>query len=346
MSRNRTLIAIVAGVVALNLVLELIGSLSGGAPGGPRSSTYATGEDGAAAYGQLLRESGVEVETLRRPPAEVRLDPRETLVLLDALGVTTADVRAIGEFVSNGGRLVVGGSGSRWLAELDAEAPIWSTRGVETARPVVPVAETLDVSTVAAGAFGSWDDPGASLPVLMNGERTLLAIRALGKGTIVLLADASPLHNGYLDRADNAALSLRLVGTSSRVRFAESYHGYGEATGLRAVPGRWWVALGLALAAISAFMVMRGRRFGPPEPDTRQLAPARVEYVSSLAATLAKRRDRRSAAAALVARMERRHAIVGGLVEHAAASDRVTTDAELVTLGGTFAEFERSTRRR
>ena len=66
----------------------IVNSLAGGSPGGPTSSSYATGGDGLAAYASLLGRAGHPVSRLRTPLADARLDPRDTLVVLDADGVT------------------------------------------------------------------------------------------------------------------------------------------------------------------------------------------------------------------------------------------------------------------
>ncbi len=72
--------------------------------------------------------------------------------------------------------------------------------------------------------------------------------------------------------------------------FLETVHGYGEETGLAALPARiWWMLLGLLLAAL-AFAWSHARRIGPPEDEERPLPPARGEYVDALAGALARTR--------------------------------------------------------
>src|SRR5207237_9769608 len=104
--------------------------------------------------------------------------------------------------------------------------------------------------------------------------RSLLLVARAGRGRVALLADASPLQNRLLARADDAELGLALAG-GRPVAFVESVHGYGRATGVAAIPHSWLVAFaGLGLAALLLIWA-RGRRPGPPEDEGRQLPPAR-----------------------------------------------------------------------
>ena len=67
-------LGIFGAIVAFNVGLELVRSLTGGTPGGPASSSYSTGAEGAAAYAELLERSGHHVERLRRPVAKATLE--------------------------------------------------------------------------------------------------------------------------------------------------------------------------------------------------------------------------------------------------------------------------------
>jgi uncharacterized protein DUF4350 len=330
-----------AALVAVNVALAAIGSLDGGTPGGPRSSSYATGADGAAAYAELLREAGYEVTALRSAPSERRLDPAATAVALDAVGVTLEDAVALRMFVQDGGRLVVGGDPGRWLEGLGPGLPAWGVDGSNVARTVAPVAETRGVDRVEAAGDGTWRG-GRALPVVIGETGSLVSVQAIGAGRLVLLADVSPLQNERLAAADNAALGLGIAGPRERrVLFAETYHGYGEASGIGAIPDAWLAAIAIGLVAIATLMLARGRRLGPPEPDARALAPARSAYVDALGALLARRRDRTAAGVALQARAAGR--LTGAPPE--ALAQPVATDSELVAVGAAFAAVERSIRR-
>jgi hypothetical protein len=185
---------------------------------------------------------------------------------------------------------------------------------VQTAGVLAPAVETKGVRTVSTAGEGSFASPGRALPTLGIDGRTIAAVMSVGRGRVVLLADPSLLQNAHLGRADNAAFALGAAGPARRdVAFLESYHGYGKGSGLAAIPHRWDAALLLAAAAALVFMLSRIRRFGPPEPDARDLPPPRAAYVDALATTLARTRDRQVALEALRTELRRRVAVRAGL---------------------------------
>ena len=354
-------LGVFGAIVVVNAGLALLGSFTGGTPGGPRSSSYATGGDGLAAYASLVARAGHPVRRLRTAAADTALDPATTLVVVDPAFVTPDDSSALRRFVEAGGRLVAGGADSEaWLRRVLPRGPKWSPEGARDAGPLVPIPELARVDRVSADGLGSWLRPGSSLPALAGGDRTLLAVATLGRGRVLLIADPSPLDNERLDLADNAAFGLGLAGPRSRpVVFAESYHGYGRSSGLSAIPGRWKTLLLLGGVAALALILARGRRLGPAEPGQRELAPPRREYVDALAGLVARTRDHPAVAAAL---NERAHAVVAratgardlsratalGLEgpEIGALLHPSPTEEELIDAGRSLARLERAARRR
>jgi hypothetical protein len=344
---------LVAAVVAVNLALQRIDRATG-TPGGPTSSAFATGPDGLAAYAELLDREGRGVRRLRTAPAESELDPSSTLVVLDPQGLTREDTRALRTFVEAGGRLVAGGrlSGG-WLVQIFRYWPGWRPIGPRHPRPLVPISELASVRRVQAAGEGSWSHLGPALPAVEGPAGTLLSVTEFGEGRALLLADASPLQNRLLGRADNAALGLGLAGPPERpVVFVESVHGYGRASGLRAIPSSWrWTLVGLLVAAL-VWMVARGRRLGPPERARRALAPPRREYVEALGAVLG--RTRAPAAAGEIVRAaaldrlrasgDLRVAAAGAGLEPAevtALADGVRDNSGLLAAGRALARLER-----
>lgn len=289
----RWTIGIVIGVVVLNVFLLLLRSAVGG-PGGPRSSSYATAPEGAAAYAALLATKGHPVVQLRGELAENELDRTGTLVVLDPEIITPEDARTLRAHVEAGGSLIIGGGDAGWIEPLMEHPPEPSLFGVDRAEALAPLPETNGVGALTTAGEGSWKETGGAVPAFGTSDTTVVAVASIGTGRAVLLADTSPLQNRLLGRADNAAFGLAAAGPPQKpVYFAEGVHGYGTQTGLGAIPARWkWLLAGLTLAAL-IWMVAAGRRLGPPEEQARVLAPPRRAYVDALATTLArtKRRD-------------------------------------------------------
>jgi hypothetical protein len=300
-------VGVVVAVVAFDLVLAGVGSLTGGRPGGPESSSYATGSDGDAAYASLLALHGHEVVRARRTPSATRLHAGETAFVLDPPFVLAHDAGALRRFVAAGGTLVAAPGPGRWPARLLGSAPTWSSRGVSTAT----TSSIAGVARVMLDGSGSWSRLGRTRAVLA-GARPVAVEARVGAGRIVLLADSSPLQNGYLGRADDAAFALALARGHDAV-FFETYHGYGASSGIDAIPVAWDAALAFGALAVLVFMLARVRRFGPPEPDARDLPPPRVEYVDAIASVLARTPDRRAAVDRLRREVRRRVASAAGL---------------------------------
>ena len=307
------------------MLLAALHSLSGGTPGGPASSSYATGSDGDAAYASLLVAAGHQVLRERRKPRSAGLRPTDTAVILDPNFVEPADLAALSSFVAAGGRLIAGTTSGSWLRAPFARLT-WSPAGVARSVPLAPVAELSGVSVIDSAGEGSWRDTAGALPAAGSGDATTLAVGGDRAGRLLLLADSTPLQNGYLATADNARFAVALAGASSRrVVFFETYHGYGGGSGLAAIPFRWRAALLLSIAAALVFMLARWRRFGPPEAAERELAPPRAQFVEAVATTLAKTRDRREALEPLRREVRQRIAARAGL--GADADDSVLRDA-------------------
>jgi Domain of unknown function (DUF4350) len=303
----RIALSVVALLVVVNLALRFVGTLTGGTPGGPRSSSYATSADGAAAFAELLGREGHPVDQVRALPHEKEPSTGATVFLLDPPRVGTADLRALRQFVRDGGRLVASGLSRREMRELVGRPPRYApgSRFVHE-----------DGLTIETDGAATWH------------EQNLVAVRRTGRGVVEFLADSSPLQNRLLGSADNAAFGLVFALPRKRpVAFLESYHGYGAGSGLSALPLAWKLLLGgLGLAGL-VYMFARGRRFGPPEEESRSLAPPRRLYVDSLAAAIARSRSRDAASAPV--RKEARDAIL----RRAALPPDVDDDAVRVAAG-------------
>jgi hypothetical protein len=144
---------------------------------------------------------------------------------------------------------------------------------------------------ILAGTAADTLGGDTSLPRRAGG--TAPVTRRIGRGTAILVPDAEPLRNRSLADRDHAAEALVIAGSPGRrIAFVESVHGYREETGLAALPARVQTCLLLLGLAALAFLIVCGRRLGPPEAAARTLAPPRRAHVEALAAALARTNDR------------------------------------------------------
>lgn len=160
-----------------------------------------------------------------------------------------------------------------------------------------------DTLVIVDGTRLSYDQQTGLIRFVRRGGHAILAGTAVtalggsaaqrtldrGRGSVTLVGDATPLRNRALARGGNAAYALRLAGPPSRrIAFLETVHGYGERTGLAALPTSVKTTLWLLALATLAFLLLRGRRLGPPELPSRPLPPPRRAHVEALAAALAR----------------------------------------------------------
>ncbi|MGZ4691049.1 MAG: DUF4350 domain-containing protein [Acidimicrobiia bacterium] len=288
-------IAAVAALVLVNVGLGLLDAATRGADrSGSRSSSFSTAATGTAAYSELLERYG---HTTRQIPGKLTLgdlDPAATVVVLDADAPTGSERRNVSAFIRSGGRFVSGGANAEeWTSAFRFTRVSWEPGGPAVTRAHVDG----DPYTVHTDGDGRWSTPTGSS----------LTVQKPDPGTVILLADPSPLQNRRLDEAQNAAFGLALAGEKTRpVLFVEGPHGFDSASGFDAIPGRWKVALvGGALAALLT-LIAASRRVGPPEEEVRKLAPPRRAYVDALGASLARTR-RPAQAIAPIQRAAREH---------------------------------------
>ena len=201
------------------------------------------------------------------------------------------------QFVTAGGRLIIGGPAPFYLRSIRDSPPSWSPVG---ATRYDNIDTSLgDIRRVDTAGRGSWESSSPASPrrdLVLRGEQVLISEEPVGAGTVVYVADTSPFENGWIAKAGDAATTVALAGEDGRpVVFAEGVHGYGRERGLRAIPSRWKIALLLLAVASLAYIWSRARRLGPPDARSRELPPARAEYVDALATTLERTRDPRAA---------------------------------------------------
>ncbi len=315
--RGRHVAGPVVLVIVMIVLLAGVERLTSGTQG-PDSSSYATAPRGVGAYAELLAREGHPVRRLRGTLLEGAIGAAGTVVVLDPRDVLPSEVRVLRRFLQRGGHVVAGGSPpGAWLRELlGAAAPTWEQGGPSRADVIARAPETAGVQMVFTAGAGTWTRARGAVPLLGDQNGALALARPVGRGRLVLLADASLLQNALLPGADNAAFGLALV-SSGAVAFAEGVHGYGRVSGLAAIPSRWQLLLAGLGAATLVLVLTRARRLGPPQDVARPLPPPRGEYVDALAAALRRTRRPDEASAPVAAAARARLAERGRLAPNA-----------------------------
>lgn len=281
---------VVGGVILFNLLAQgLDRAVGGDKPSGPAGSSYATAPGGLAAFDSLLAHYDHDITQQRGSIAQNPPPSTATVFVIEPAELTRDEADTLLQFVTAGGRLVVGGASPFYLRNLSDKPPEWQTAGSQSWTASDP--SLGDTHDIEGAGVGSWSSAGATTVVVGTSDDALLTSDRVGQGEIFFLADPSPLENANLATGDNAAFGLALAGAGRPIVFPEGVFGYGASRGLAAIPDRWKIALALVAAAALALMWSRARRFGPPDRDARALPPARAEYVRAVSISLERTHD-------------------------------------------------------
>ena len=310
-------VLVVLGLVLIvgNLTAFIVGGLvRGETVAGPPGSSYVTTAFGSAALAELIESEGDGVERLRAPYTTSRLDPTETLLLIE-VGLSSfseAEAAIVGQYLRDGGRLVLAGPDpDRIVASTGKgadEVPAWEPGG-----PAIAIGTHLDVGEVPLSGRGQFGSSNGATPILEGDEGEVVGVEwTVGRGVFVWLADSTPLQNTGLAGGDSAGLAMTLTGGRDVV-FDEFRHGYGGDTFWQLLPDGWVGAIALLTFAAGAWVLAYGRRLGPPEDTERKLQPERAAYVESVAAILGRTGPAREAIDPVRARVRRLLANRAGL---------------------------------
>lgn len=297
----KILLILLGVVIAAHLFSSYFASAVGS--GSRRSFGHASSFDasptGTEAMAQLLSMNEHSVTSLTTPLASANISKPATVFILDPTNWSNSDSQSARNLLQNGDELVFAGApaNTKELSSLlrTDNVPEWSSSPVGTSVTARGVQSSLipNATSVVSLGHGSWKTR-SGLQMLTASSHSILGLtKRIGNGRLILLASASPLENANLTRGDNAAFALDLAReSSSPVYFDEYNHGVVmSGTGLAGLPASWRWGLGLAILAALVWLVSASRRFGPIEPDARELIPSRAQYVEAVATLLAAKPD-------------------------------------------------------
>jgi hypothetical protein len=280
-------------------------------------SSYDAHAGGYRAWYELMQREGMRVQRFERRPAFLDASvgtliaaPNRTELLLrsqqtgDQTGAPQAiDFENLRAWVKNGGRLVWVTDG--WwdsglgLAQTSDKGPVRDEAVSVAASPLTAGLSAVSGTSKLRIPFG---ESKSGLPLVADGGGSVVMAYPLGKGTIIVVTDQSLFANNRIAKADNARLAYALArADSGAVAFDEYLHGY-------AAGGTWWtilpvpvrIAVVIVLCGLLLLLVASTLRFGPTArlPETAERTSA--EYLSSVAALLARGRAARKALRDLV----------------------------------------------
>ena len=287
----------------------------------PDPSTYNAKAAGGKGLYLWLQELGLQVRRWERPLTQLPDKATVLLVLRPRLPVEEQELRALEKWVRNGGLLL--------LADDSLGGPIpgvWAGApalrfGLEPRlggrpgplRPAFPSRYAAGVEAIEPTGWMRFHRkvPEGWAPLFADRSGEVLALKRLGRGTLIALADPGILSNARLEVAGHARLALNIVeahADGGLVLVDEFHHGHGQPGGLsRYVQGTAlpWILAQAALAFL-VVLVARGTRFGAPVPLATPARASSLEYVGALGDLYQRAGARRLAVEALAHSFRRR----------------------------------------
>ena len=295
MKRRRIDPLLVAGALLVLLVIALTALGATGAAEkdrGRTASVYDEGPGGAATLRRLIEAVGMRTGTVEGDRFAPQVESARVLFMLQPSElVTVQDVAAVRSYLRDGGTLVVAHDFELLLQPLLESFDVHFAQHAPAARSrlagalfAAPPARQIDTADGRELRLGpGWD------PIGTDGRAPTVAMRTEGKGTLIVIGTVAPFLADNLGTADNARFAVALAASGSNagglVAFDEYHHGVHPPPSILAVIERTWPgrALLLAMIVVFAYVVLTGRRLGPPQPLDPRPPRSSLEYVRGLA---------------------------------------------------------------
>ncbi len=293
------------------------------------ASVLDDGPGGAAVLRRWLEGLGVETRVLsgeRFAPDPER--ERVVFVLGATEPLTPADVSSLREFASRGGAVVVateaGASEALLLNALGVRLTSFAPLG--DLDVVGALASAAGASTVSVDRARELDLGDRGLPVLRSQRGPVAAVVREGGGAVFVVASLAPFLSGQIGDAQNGRFALALADAAVRdgaaVAFDEYHHGSHPAPDVLAILERTWPgrALLVAGALVLLYVVLTGRRLGPPLPLEHRPARSSLDHVRAFAGLV------RRSGHGEIARERLRHDLRAGIARAAGMDPRAPAE--------------------
>lgn len=190
-----------------------------------------------------------------------------------------------------------------------------------------PPAARIAVDRVGSLALGP-----RALALANDGRNTIAAAVREGRGMFIVVASLGPFLAAGLGQADNARVVLALthdaIASGGTVAFDEYHHGSHPSADVLVLLQNTWPGRALIFASLVGFLylVLSGRRLGPPVPLDPRPARSSLEYIRGFAGLV--RRSGRGE----IARRRLRHDLRSGLARALGLDPAMAFDRVLATL--------------
>jgi hypothetical protein len=327
------LVALLLAIATIVFAFATVGTAP--TSSGRTGSVYDDGAGGAAALRRYLEAMGANTTTLQGERFAPDVSTASVLFILGATeAITPTDAESVKKFVSAGGTAVVATD----LGLL--ERPLLDAFGLSITGLALPGTHSLSSAVfadpparaLAVDRAGSLSLGPRALALASDGRTTIAAAVREGRGTFYMVASLGPFLAAGLGRADNARVALAFahdaVAQGGTVAFDEYHHGFHPSADVLVLMQSTWPgrALVFAVAAGFLYLVLSGRRLGPPVPLDPRPARSSLEYIRGFAGLV--RRSGRGE----IARRRLRRDLRGGLARALGLDPGMEFDRVLATL--------------
>jgi Domain of unknown function (DUF4350) len=304
--RHRTTTVLVLAILVTAAALSVVTARSSvqGTPLDPDNPAPA----GAQAVARVLSRQGVRLTVVRRAAelarAEVDADTTVLVTSPDNLGRATA--RQLRRRTVGAGALVLAGPGPTLIRALRLPVSVAGVdgRGAAGSKCDDPLLGDLSLDVGPSAGYRTTGGPSTTSCFPGPGPRPAALVVRVDRGTPTYAVGGTDLFtNDRVDRADNAAAALRMLGQRDRLLWyvPDSRDiAVGDAGSLTAqLPRGLFPALWLLAVAVLATMLWRGRRLGPLVVEPLPVVVKAIESTQGRGRLYRRVRDRSHAATTL-----------------------------------------------
>jgi len=325
-----------SAVLAIVTIAVLIATTTGPSSAGVSrtGSVYDDGPGGASALRRYLEAMGAVTSTIQGEAFAPAGDAKVVLILGAGEAITDIDAGKLRSFARTGGTVIV-------ATEVGfLERSLFDAYGVSASGIAAPGQHLIANATFADPPArvltidrGVALDAGPRADVLAtDGQAPLIVAVREGSGLVIFAGSLWPFLAAGLGEADNARMVLALVRpalSGGTVAFDEYHHGLHPSSDVMVLIERTWPGRALVFAAIVTFLylLLSGRRIGPPVPLAVRPARSSLEYIRGFAGLV--RRSGRGE----IARRRLRADLQTGLARGLGLDPATPFDRVLATIG-------------